>query len=144
MTNNDMLQSIDYLREKANVSYEEAVKLLERFDGNVMSAIVELERRGLLYSQHTSGHAQPDGTEQWQRDVDEAKNKAASFIQKAVKTRVVIEKKGDNGETETIANVSAPIAAGVTLFAPYVALAATAVGFATGYAVKLERPEDQK
>lgn len=142
--NNDMLQNIEYLRGKADVSYEEAMHLLERFDGNVMGALVELEKSGRLYTQRPFGNTQTDYTEQWQQDASEARNKASSFIKKASKTRVRIEKERENGEIETIANVSAPIAAGVTLFAPYVTLAATAIGIATGYRVKVDQPDDEK
>lgn len=141
MTNNDMLQNIEYLREKASVSYEEAAQLLEQFDGSVMRAVVELEKRGRLYSQGASDYVQPGIADQWQRDVNEAKGKAASFIQKANKTHVIIEKKLDNGETDTIANVSALIAAGITIFAPYVTLAAIAFGYASGYHVKVKRAD---
>lgn len=137
--NNDMLQNIEYLREKANVSYEEAGQLLEQFDGNVMSAIVELEKRGRLYSQKASGNAQSENAEKWQKEANEAKNKASSFFKEVGKTRLVIEKRRGDGEMETIANVSAPLAAGVTIFAPYITLAATAVGLASGYQVKVEK-----
>lgn len=141
---NDMLQNIEYLREKANVSYEEAAQLLEQFDGNVMSAIVELERQGRLFSQGSDGNAQTGSAEQWQKDANEAKAKAESFFQKMSKTHVVITKKGKNGEREAIADVSAPIAAGVTLFAPYVTLATAAIGFISGYQVNVEQPDDEK
>lgn len=144
MMNNDMLQSIEYLREKADVSYEEAMRLLEKFDGNVMSAIVELEKNGRLYTQGPSTGSRSDCSDQWQKDANEARNKASSFMKKASKTRVIIGKKRENGEMETIANVSAPIAAGITICAPYVTLAATALGFASGYQVKVERPDDKE
>lgn len=143
MMNNDMLENIEYLREKADVTYEEAAQLLEQFDGNVMSAIVALEKQGRLFSQTASGYTQQSCDEPWQKEVHEAKSKASSFFQKMGKTHVIISKKGENGKTETIANVSAPIAAGVTIFAPYVTLAATAIGFASGYQVKIEKHDEE-
>lgn len=142
MMNNDMLQAIEYLRERADVSYEEATRLLEESGGDVMRAIVEMEKQGRLYSQQVSGNAQTDRGAQWEAEAQEAKGKAASFFQKAVKSRVIIEKKREDGEMETVANVSAPVAAGITIFAPYITLAATAIGIATGFQVKVEKPEN--
>ena len=43
MMNNEMIQNIEYLREKANVSYEEATELLENNNGDVMHAMIELD-----------------------------------------------------------------------------------------------------
>lgn len=131
----DTLQHIDYLREKADISYEEAMALLEQMDGDVMRALVDLERQGRLYAQvrYTNSH-----NDQSKEDINEAKEKAASFLRRASKSRVVIERKRADGEKETLMNVSAPIAAGVTLFAPYITLAGAALTLATGYQVKVE------
>lgn len=38
------LEQIDELRKRANVSYEEAKEALEKHDGNLVDALIELER----------------------------------------------------------------------------------------------------
>lgn len=143
MANMDRLQAIDYLREKANVSYEEAMQLLDQHDGDVMPVMVELEKQGRLYAQRHDRNTQADWQANVESDVHEATTKAKSFLKDFANTRVVIEKKGQDGEAETVANVSAPIAAGITVFAPYITLAAGALGLATGYNVKVEKKEDE-
>lgn len=40
------LEQVEKLREKANVSYEEAKAVLERNNGDLLEALIELERRG--------------------------------------------------------------------------------------------------
>lgn len=143
MTNRDMLQEVDYLREKADVSYEEAVRLLERHNGNVMQALVELERQGRLFSQGPYDGAAERET--WANGANESchvRNKASSFFRKAQRTRVIIERRRENGVKETVLNLSALLVAGVTFFAPYITLVPAAIGFFTGYEARLEKPKD--
>lgn len=141
----DMLSSIEYLRQKANVTYEEAVELLERYEGNVMRALVELEQQGRVYPQGSAEKAETD-SQHAQRHVNEAKEKTASFLQKAFENRLVVERKNDSGEKELVANVSMPFAVGVAVFAPYLAVATAAVAFATGHNVNIrkEKKDEQQ
>ena len=138
MMNNEMIQNIEYLREKANVSYKEAIELLQNNNGDVMRAIIELEKQGRLYSQPDDcGKAQDE--RQFHDGLNEAKGKAKSFLNKAKKTRLVIERKNQHGEKETIANVSALVAGCVTVFAPHITIAAALIALVTGHQVKVER-----
>jgi len=137
MMNNDMLQNIEYLREKANVSYEEAMELLENSNGDVMRAMIELEKQGRLYSQ-PEDCPPAQNWQQCHNDRKDAKEKAVSFFNKAKKTRLIVEKKNKYGEKETIANVSVLAAAGVAIIAPYFAFAAVLLTLITGHQVKVE------
>lgn len=136
MMNNDMLKNIDYLREKADVSYEEAETLLERYDGNVMRVLVELERQGRVF-QNPNAEYNHSG-QQFQNDLNDAKEKASSFFDKALHTRLVVEKKDDDGKKETIANLNLPFAAGMAIVAPWVAVGSAAIAFATGHNIKFK------
>lgn len=40
------LEQVEKLRERANVSYEEAKAVLERHDGDLLESLIELERQG--------------------------------------------------------------------------------------------------
>ena len=42
------IEQIDYLREKAGLTYEEALGLLEKNDGDLAQCVVELERQGRI------------------------------------------------------------------------------------------------
>ncbi len=46
--NKGTIEQIDYLRDKAGLSYEEAVNMLEQFDGDLARCMVELERIGRI------------------------------------------------------------------------------------------------
>lgn len=144
MPNNDMLVNIEYLRERANVSYEEAEKLLEQYDGNVMRALVELEHQGRIYSQpHSGGQAQDDWRQYGQNESDGVK-KTRSFFQKALRSHVVIEKKGEDGKERTVANVPVPVAAVFAVAAPWLTVASAGLGFATGHTVKIAKEDDSE
>lgn len=153
MMNDDMLRNIEYLREKADVSYEEAGELLEKFDGNVMRVLVELERQGRVYPQGNpkedwQDHRQDYRYEQHQYEPHQnTKKHASSFISQALQHRLVIES-GKGDKKKTVANLSAPYCAGAAIVAPHLAVASVGLMFVLGYKVKLEKqpvgpmPED--
>lgn len=141
----DMMKNVDFLRERTNVTYEEAITVLERNEGDVMRALVELEHEGRVNVQHTTTAGEQDQSEGENRqahcDVNQAKEKASSFFNKACQTRLVIEKESENGEKSTVANLSAPFAVGVTVLAPYITLASAALSVASGYQVRVKKDE---
>lgn len=47
MTNFEMVEK---LKEKANISYQEASEILEKHNGDLLSAIVSLEQQGHMLS----------------------------------------------------------------------------------------------
>lgn len=136
-----MLHDVDYLRERADVSYEEALDVLQRNDGDVMRALVELEQQGRVHGASETGGTQGEAQRQAHCDVNDAKEKATSFFKRACQTRLVIERKREDGEKETIANLSAPFAIGVTILAPYITLGSAALTLASGYQVKVKKEE---
>ena len=145
MMNDDMLGNIEYLREKANVSYEEAAELLERFDGNVMRVLVELEHQGKVYtSANSNSNTKSNQQRNCSKEAEAAKQRAANFANKAFRTRIVVEKRDEDGEKQTVMNLSAPFALGVTVFAPYVTVASAVVAFATGHSVKIKKVRAEK
>lgn len=142
MTNKEMLENIEYLRERANVTYEEAELLLNQFDGNVMRVLVELEHQGRVYGQahndgDTTGSANQDSD-----PVDDGMKKAKSFFENAMKTHLVIEKNTGDKQTK-VADLPAPLAVVGALAAPWLAVAAAGLGFATGYTAKVEKAKDE-
>ncbi len=134
----DMLEKADYLRERANVTYEEAMQLLEKNGGDVVASLVELEKQGRIYERQADGRERAN-MHDCHHDAQEAKKKAATFFKDACKTRIVIEKQNGSGEKETVANVSAPVAACITVVAPYLSLAAGAIALATGHQFKIKK-----
>lgn len=138
MMNEDMLKKIEALRERADVSYEEAANLLEQNEGDVIRALMVLEQQGRLKEK-----AAPDAkAEPWQVEAEEAKEKAKTFFEKAFQSRIVVEKKNTNGEKETILNLNMPFAIGATIVAPWLAAGSAIAAAVTGCNVKVE--EDEK
>jgi hypothetical protein len=131
----DMLQKIVSLRERADVTYEEAAQMLEKNDGNIAACLIELEKQGRVYG---GEHAKM----QHNYCTQEAKEKVTAFFKEACKTRIVVEKRKENGDRETVVNVNAPVAAGITLLAPYLTLAAGVIALATGHQFKIKKEND--
>lgn len=144
MTNNDMLANIEYLREKADVSYEEAEALLAKHDGNVMRVLVELEHQGRVYAQQHTDGTQKGPAAQRRCDYNDTKEKATSFINRAFQTRLIVEKKQEDDQSTLVANVAVPFAVGFTLLAPWLTVATVAVAFVTGHNVKIEKEKPAK
>ncbi len=133
---NEMLTNIEYLREKANVSYEDAGRLLETYGGNVMRALVDLEQQGLVYGQQAESHAHTPGV--YEIDGKKAVQKTSSFLQRALQTRLIVEKKQGGGDG-TVLNLSVPVAALIAVCAPWVAVGSIALGICTGHTARVER-----
>ena len=53
MSRNYSLEDVETLRSKANISYEEAVSLLDKYDGDLARALIELEKRGQVGGERT-------------------------------------------------------------------------------------------
>lgn len=141
MTKNEMLENIEYLREHADISYEEAERLLDENDGNVMRVLVELERQGRVYNQAAADDKASDSQQRTSDPLDDGVKKAKSFFNKAMRTHLVIEK--NTGDTRTkVADVPAPVAVLGAVAAPWLAVALAGVGFVTGHSAKVKKTQD--
>ncbi len=146
MMNDDTLRNIEYLREKADVTYEEAFNLLTKFDGNVMRVLVELERQGRVYP--TGGYGRPDAQQadkcaEKEQKAKANKKKVSEVIGDALSHRLVVET-GTGENKKTIANLSAPYAVGASILAPYVSIPTVALMFVLGHRVRIEKDKPVK
>ncbi len=135
----NMLRDIEYLREKADITYEEAAALLEENGGDVVRALMALEQQGKLRDRDAQPQWRAQCHEEWHNDAREAKEKAKTVLQKALRSRVVIQRKREDGGEETVLNMGVPIVAGAAVMAPWLAVASAAAAVATGCRVKLEK-----
>ena len=84
MTRNYTLEDIETLRSKASVSYEDAVALLDKYDGDIARALIELEKSGRLNSApKETGSGMTDFTA-----------RIKDLWRKGLTTRIIIERKG--------------------------------------------------
>ena len=139
--NNQNLQDIEYLRQRANITYEEAATLLEHNDGSVIRVLMVLEQQGRLYSQPQETTPPDNKPEDWKHDAQEAGEKAKTFARKIFNSRLVIEKSKAN-EKSTVVNLSMPLAIGAAIIAPYMAVISAAAAAVTGCSIKVEEKQD--
>jgi hypothetical protein len=72
----EMFEKVEYLRNKADVSYEEAVQLLERYDGDLTRALIELERSGRIRPESAPEH---EGREEARHDRRDSYTRHGSY-----------------------------------------------------------------
>jgi len=132
MNDREMLKNIEYLRERSDVSYEEAQELLTRFDGNLMRVLVELERQGRI---------RPQNSGKTTATAHKAAPKEPGFWSKALRYRVVAEdpKRKTGDKPEVIINLSAVFCAAVLLFAPHLAVGSLVLSFILGYHIRIAK-----
>ncbi len=130
------IKHIEYLRQKANLTYEQAVALLDRNDGDIGKALIELERSGALYGEAAPGargaaptageHAGERGKSFWDNVVE-------LFI-KSLRIKLVIEK-----SSETVARLPVIYLLVAAFMAPHLAVLSVVLMFLTGCRVHIER-----
>ncbi|MCR1974403.1 DUF4342 domain-containing protein [Clostridium sporogenes] len=124
---NVSLEQIDLLRKRANVSYEEAKEVLEKFDGDIIEALVYLEKNKKVNEDFCC----------------ESKffNKIKMLIRKGNKTKVVVRKK-----EETVLKVPVNVIILCAALAFPVTIAATIIALVTKHTIRIEKKsgEDSK
>lgn len=123
MSRNYSLEDVETLRSKANISYDEAVKLLDQYDGDLARALIELEKR-----------AQTDGAKADVKfDADEVIEWLKKMWHKGLNTHVVIERKN-----ERLLNLPMLFLALMLILGPYAIIAAAIFMLVTGCSVSLK------
>ncbi|EDU36580.1 DUF4342 domain-containing protein [Clostridium sporogenes] len=124
---NVSLEQIDLLRKRANVSYEEAKEVLEKFDGDIIEALVYLEKNKKVNEDF--------GCE------SKFLNKIKVLIRKGNKTKVVVRKK-----EETVLKVPVNVVILCAALAFPVTIAATIIALVTKHTIRIEKNsgEDSK
>ena len=117
------LEKIDELRKRTNCSYEEAKTLLEKYNGDLVEAIVEFERNNSPKSKNKyCDNAASFGT------------KVKRLIKKGFKTKFIIEKSG-----ETIINVPVNILIIALLIFHWFLVIALVISFVLGCRFKIRK-----
>lgn len=111
------LELIDELRKRANVSYKDAKEALEKANGDIVEALIYLEK---------------------QNKVDEGKensflNTIKKIIKKGNNTKFIIKKKEN-----TILSLPVTAVVIITVVAPYITVAGIIVAILTGHKIKFQ------
>lgn len=118
------LESIELLREKTRVSYEDAKLALEACDGDIVEALVYLEKQGKI---------KPPQKEEPPKEGFGATLK--KLVKASNETRFIVSKKGN-----PIINLSLTIVILVTLFVPPLTIIGLLLALFSGHTFRMERP----
>ncbi|MCL2812388.1 MAG: hypothetical protein FWD25_10960 [Clostridia bacterium] len=146
------VEQIDYLREKASITYEEALETLERFEGDLARCLVDLERRGRIkpprkqgatgsqyrfeyrYDQNAKGYdrgyARPPRGKAFVLDHE--------MVKQALFSRIVV-RKGDR----VVADLPVAYLIFAVFMAPHLMFSSLLLIFLLGYRVKWERKPEK-
>lgn len=136
------IKHIEYLRQKASLTYEQAVALLDRNDGDIGKALVELERRGALRTDApASGSSTAPEQDSAMSNSQAATGKGKSFWDsvvdlfiKGLRIKLVIEK-----DSETIARLPVVYIILAIAMALHLAIISVILMFLTGCRIYIER-----
>lgn len=124
MAKNYTLEDVETLRGKAGVSYEEAVSLLDKYDGDVTRALIELEKRGQLGAERKSAS--------FRFTMEDVKR----LWRKGLNTRIIVER-----ENERLINLSVVFLLLMLILGPYAFVAAVLLMLIFGGKVSLQTEE---
>lgn len=123
------LEQIDELKKRANVSFEDARMALQECNGDLVEALVYLEKNGKINSTNSSEQKESLG------------DKFKTLLDKGNNTRFIIWKKD-----KTILNLSVTISIIIAVLAFHVSIIGLVVALIFGYRFKFEKKngEDMK
>ncbi|GAB6181927.1 hypothetical protein JCM14036_32460 [Desulfotomaculum defluvii] len=114
---NSNLEHIDELKRRANVSYGDAKEALEHCNGDLLEALIYLERENKIKTEQNRSFS----------------TKVKSLFHKANNTRFVITKKG-----RTVLDLSVTVSIIMTAFASYIVIPVLLLALVTGHKMKFE------
>lgn len=127
------IEDVELIRKRSNLTYQEAVALLDYHDGNVARALIDLERSGKLNTESAgeSGtrSAAGSGEETFGR-------KVLNTIQKLYRFRVKIHK-----DDTPVVNFSLAFCILSVMFAPYLAIGGVLLSLILGYKFSFDRKD---
>lgn len=111
------LEQIDELRKRAKVGYEAAKEALEKCNGDMVEALIYLEKQNKIPKDHCS----------------EFHSKASGILKKGNSTNIVVSK-----EDKIVLSIPVTVAVIITVVAPYVSIPSLGVAIVTGHKIKFE------
>jgi len=125
------LEQIDELRKRANVSYEDAKNALDQSDGNLIEALVYLEKQNKI---------KPDGKSSSDNTFcgDKLFEKVKKIIKKCNETKLIITK-----NDVVILNICITLVILITVVAAPVVIVALILAFATNHKIRIRKKNDE-
>ena len=124
MARNYTLEDIESLRAKAALSYEDAVALLDKYNGDLARALIELEKKGLLSSFSKGAKV----------DVDDVVERIQALWYKGLNTRIIVEHKGVQ-----LTNLAVTFIAVMALLGIYAVICGLIIALISGCSITLKK-----
>lgn len=127
------IEMIDELRKRANVSFEDAKMALEKYEGDLVEALVYLEKQNMFKAESAKSAESAEKTS--------FSDNIKKLIEKGNNTRFIISKKG-----RTVLNLSLTISIIVFILAFHITAIALVIALFAGYKFRFEKNngEDMK
>lgn len=125
MARNYTVEDVETLRQKGGVSYEEAIRLLDKYDGDLASALIELEKTGRIGK---------DGV-----DAEKIGAFVTKWWNKGLQSRVLIERK-----KMTLVDLPVTVMVLMVLCAPRAMLVGAVLLLVLGGHINLSWAEDEE
>ena len=116
------LEQIDSLRKRANVSYQDAKEALEKYEGDIVEALVYLEKEKKIKA---TKKAEGRG-EFWER--------VKGIIRKGNRTKLQIK-----NESRVVLNIPITLAIIITIFATHITILGLVIALLTKHKIRIEK-----
>lgn len=123
------LEQIDLLRKRANVGYEEAKAALEKSNGDLVEALIYLEKENKIKSEMSEA----------QGIIDRGFKTVRKWVKKGNESRFIIRKK----ENELV-NLSVTVTVIASIAAPVIPLVGIPLALITNHRIKIMKENGQE
>jgi len=120
------LEQIDELRKRANVSYEDAKNALELSQGDLLSALVYLEKQNKIKPEEKSSSE------------NQFFKKVKKLIKKGNETKLIVRK-----EDTVVLNICVTLAVIVTIVVPPVVITALILALITNHKIRIQKKNSE-
>jgi len=119
------LEQIDELRKRANVSYEDAKNALEQSDGDLISALVYLEKQNKI------------NPEEIRSSESNFLRKVKKIIKKGNETKLIVKK-----DDVVVLNICVTLVTIITIAATPLVIVALLVALATNHKIRIQKKDN--
>jgi len=120
------LEQIDELRKRANVSYEDAKNALEQSSGNLIEALVYLEKQNKIKPEET-----PCSENKFFK-------KVKKLIKKGNETKLIVKK-----DDTVVLNICVTLAVIVTIVVPPIVITALILALVTNHKIRIQKKNSE-
>lgn len=129
------VEQVEFLRQRADITYEQALEVLELCNGDLTRCLVELERRGLIRKSQrkSSSSTQNRSTPYYDKGRVSSGSSLNEFIKKILYSRLFVTQK-----KRTVADLPIPYVIFAAIAAPHLMVISVVLMFVFGHRIRFE------